>query len=419
MGAHSFGGRAVKGIVEDFEKGRGLGAEWKTPTHVQLWYREYDRYLADEKKKKEREEENKKVEEKFKKDYATENRAYYFKTITSKTAKELIDPELHTYFLARILHLRIPYPGGGKYEIRTSVTENHQVLAKSMEQSAADERTNALILKAIPKTHAKFEKILAKIDAVLEKTDKPEAAKPFLLSVTLLQGVSASKSITSSLRVGRELKFRDLRLRVARVNENNANDELDDSVEIVVNTSTTSMDMTIEEFRSEFVDDYEISVPEIRPSVKPEEALAVITIDYPPSPGAVYYRPEATFIPTPEKLEPQEDITDLAKQFGLSKEDMEFLGVQGLEKVGQGIVHLLPERGEAGTAMVSLSANYSCTLEFQDVREPYLIVRGSLRSKYPDTTLLENTIYLESGKPTLLGITNLREALILLVQLRD
>jgi hypothetical protein len=69
--------------------------------------------------------------------------------------------------------------------------------------------------------------------------------------------------------------------------------------------------------------------------------------------------------------------------------------------------------------MVSLSSNYSCMLEFQDVREPYLIVRGTLLSKYPDTTLLENTIYLESGKPTLLGITNLREALILLVQLRD
>ena len=53
------------------------------------------------------------------------------------------------------------------------------------------------------------------------------------------------------------------------------------------------------------------------------------------------------------------------------------------------------------------------------MREPYLIVRGSLRSKDQETALLENTIYLESGKPTLLGITNLREALILLVQLRD
>lgn len=288
-----------------------------------------------------------------------------------------------------------------------------------MEQSVLDEITNALILTAIPKTHEKFEKILAKIDAVLEKTQKPEAAKPFLLSVTLLQGVSASKGITSALHVGGVLKFRDLVLRVVRVNENNVNDEMDDSVELVANTPTKTMAVTIEEFRSEFIDDYAISVSEIKPSSKPEEALAVITIGYPPSPGAVELRPEAPFLPTPEELEPQKDITDLAKQFGLSKEDMEFLGVQGLEKVGQGIVHLLPERGEAGTAMVSLSANYSCTLEFQDVREPYLIVRGSLRSKYPDTTLLENTIYLEAGKPTLLGITNLREALILLVQLRD
>lgn len=304
MFAYSFGSGAVKDIVDYFPRNKGFGAEWKSPTHLQLWYKSYDRVLA----RREREAENKKVEEEFKKDYATVTRAYYFKTITSKTAKELIDPELDTYLLVN---------SGPSYSPRYWITkgevpERNKLVAKSMEQCAADERTNALILTAIPKTHEKLEKILAKIDAVLEKTQKPKAAKPFLLSVTLLQGVR--------------------------------------------------------------------------------------------SPG---------------KVEAQEDVAKLAKQFGLSDEDMEFLGVQGLEKVGQGIVHLVPERGEAGTAMVSLSANYSCTLEFQDVREPYLIVRGILRSKDPETTLLENTIYLECGKPTLLGITNLREALILLVQLRD
>ncbi len=411
--APRFTQQTVNQIVEYFKEREGLGAEWKTPTHLQLWYKDYDKVLARKEKEEKRKEENKKIEEEFNKDYAAETRAYYFKTISSKTAKSLIDPELDTYFLVK--YLSVPYR-----ITKGEVPEGGKLVAKSMEQSVADEKTDALILTAIPKTHEKFEKVLEKIDAVLEKTEKPEAAKPFLLSVTLLQGVrSTRESITSALRVGAALKFGDLRLRVVRVNENNVNDEMDDSVELVVNTSTTSMDVTIEEFRSEFVDDYAISVPEIRPAGKPEEALATITIRYAAPPEAVKPRPETPPTPKPKELEAQQDVTDLAKQFGLSKEDMEFLGVEQLEKVGQGVLHLVPERGKSGTAMVSLSANYSCTLEFQDVREPYLIVRGSLRSKYPDTTLLENTIYLESGKPTLLGITNLREALILLVQLRE
>ncbi len=107
-------------------------------------------------------------------------------------------------------------------------------------------------------------------------------------------------SITKSVRVEDVLEFRDLRLRVVRVNENNINDDLDDSVELVVNTPTTSQDMTIEEFRSEFIDDYEISAPDIRPSGTPGEGRAKLEIRYLPPPGQVQ-APEATPTPTPEE----------------------------------------------------------------------------------------------------------------------
>jgi hypothetical protein len=414
---YAFSGCTVNYIIEQVTKAQNLGAEWETPTHLRLWYKDYDKVLAQKEREEKRKEENKNIEEEFKKDYPTETRVYYFKTISSKTAKSLIDPELDTYSL-------VQYTAGARrdeYQIVKGEAPAHsRVLAKSSEQSVADEKTNALILTAIPKTHEKFQKILDKIDAVLEKAEKPEAVKPFLLSATLLQGVrSVRKSITSALHVGGELKLGDLRLRLVRVNENNANDALDDSVELVVNTATSSQDVTIEKLHSQFIDDYEISVPEIKPSGKPEEALATITIRYAPPQEAGKLRAEATLPPGLEELKPQEDVADLAKQFGLSREDMEFLGIQGVEKIGQGVVHLVPERGEAGIAMVSLSPDYSCTLEFQDVRAPYLIVRGSLRSKGEETPLMENTIYLEPGKPALLGITNLREALILLVQLHE
>jgi type II secretory pathway component GspD/PulD (secretin) len=107
-------------------------------------------------------------------------------------------------------------------------------------------------------------------------------------------------SVTKSLRVEDTMEFRDLQLRVVRVNENNVNDKLDDSVELVVNTPTSSQDMTIEEFRSEFIDDYEISAPDIRPSGTPGEGRAKITVRYLPPPGAPQAPPEATPTPTAE-----------------------------------------------------------------------------------------------------------------------
>jgi hypothetical protein len=79
-------------------------------------------------------------------------------------------------------------------------------------------------------------------------------------------GGAGGESVSRTLRVEGELTFRDMRIRITRVNENDANDDNDDSVEMVIRTPTNSEDRTIEEFRSEFVDQYEINVIEVRPS---------------------------------------------------------------------------------------------------------------------------------------------------------
>ena len=79
-------------------------------------------------------------------------------------------------------------------------------------------------------------------------------------------GTSSGESVVKTLRVEDELIFRDLRLRVVRVEENDVNDDNDDAVELVIRTPTDSRDLTIEEFRSEFVDDYEINVLDVEPS---------------------------------------------------------------------------------------------------------------------------------------------------------
>jgi hypothetical protein len=93
---------------------------------------------------------------------------------------------------------------------------------------------------------------------------------------------ATGNSVTKNLRVEDELSFNGAFFRVTRVNENDVNDENDDSVELVVRTNTTSQDTTIEEFRSEFVEDFQIVAEDIKPSNTAGEGRARLTISYSP-----------------------------------------------------------------------------------------------------------------------------------------
>jgi hypothetical protein len=92
-------------------------------------------------------------------------------------------------------------------------------------------------------------------------------------------------SITKTLRVEGELTFRDLKIRVTKVNDNDINNDNDDSVEMVVRTATSSEDRTITEFHSDFLDQYEINVIEVRPSTTAGEGSARIEVRYNPQTG--------------------------------------------------------------------------------------------------------------------------------------
>jgi type II secretory pathway component GspD/PulD (secretin) len=95
-------------------------------------------------------------------------------------------------------------------------------------------------------------------------------------------GTATGNSITKTLRVEGELTFRDLKLRVTKVNDNDINNDNDDSVEMVVRTATSSEDRTITEFHSDFLDEYEINVIEVRPSTTAGEGSARIEVRYNP-----------------------------------------------------------------------------------------------------------------------------------------
>lgn len=120
--------------------------------------------------------------------------------------------------------------------------------------------------------------------------------------------------------------------------------------------------------------------------------------------------------------------SELAARYGINEADFEMFGFETIDEVGRGLVNLIAERGDAGRARMNISAGYICSLEFQDARAPYLLVRAELqrvtrnsRDEPTSTeTVLENTLFLEVDKPSVLGLTNMRgEALILIVRLRE
>jgi len=92
--------------------------------------------------------------------------------------------------------------------------------------------------------------------------------------------VRKALSITRWLRVGNDLRFRDLVLRLVRVYENNPNDQRDDSVRLIVRTPIRSRDFHIVEYHSQFLEDYEITVVEVEPSGRPGYGKARIQVRY-------------------------------------------------------------------------------------------------------------------------------------------
>ncbi|MBX7246939.1 MAG: SPOR domain-containing protein [Candidatus Sumerlaeaceae bacterium] len=93
----------------------------------------------------------------------------------------------------------------------------------------------------------------------------------------------SSMAVVKTLNVDGELTFRDLRIRITRINENDPKDKNDDSVEMVVRAPNISKDRTISEFRSEFVGDYQINVIAVTPQTAENKAMVQLEVRYNPS----------------------------------------------------------------------------------------------------------------------------------------
>ncbi|MCX8038696.1 MAG: hypothetical protein N3D11_16910 [Candidatus Sumerlaeia bacterium] len=106
---------------------------------------------------------------------------------------------------------------------------------------------------------------------------------------TAAAGAAAGTEAAFSLRVQDERTFRDLSVRLVRVDENNFQDENDDSCQLVVRTSRAqSSDLSIPEFRSEVFEDYEIYVERVYPSPQIGEGRVRLRVRYLGTNGQAY-----------------------------------------------------------------------------------------------------------------------------------
>ena len=99
-------------------------------------------------------------------------------------------------------------------------------------------------------------------------------------------GPAVGNEATFSMRVEDERVFRDLSVRLVRVDENNFADQNDDTCQLVIRTSTAqSSDLSIPEFRSEQFEEFEIYVEKVDPSLTPGEGRARVKVTYRPEYG--------------------------------------------------------------------------------------------------------------------------------------
>jgi hypothetical protein len=115
----------------------------------------------------------------------------------------------------------------------------------------------------------------------------PEPLKPFKQGqgqqqVTTQPGVGQGWTLARNMRRGDEIGYGGIRVRLIRVDANSVQDDYDDTVTLIVNTNTRSVELRLGEFRSDWIEDYRITAERIDPSGSPGSGRAVIRISYEP-----------------------------------------------------------------------------------------------------------------------------------------
>ena len=414
----------VIGLLSRYEE---VNLEWVDATHLRVSPVGYEKIVAYKEEQKRIAEKNREALEEFEEKYSPVTLVYPLDNITPVTAKALIDRELIAFGFREYRSIReIESPGFSTLE---RWTDREDAVAKkkqdsgwfrrlTIEECVADEKANAVIVTAVPETHERIKALLAEMDGMLAEKERKEPPRQFRLGVVLLQGLEEEKSEELAPTEPAHKPPQD---RQDIVGEPKGLDTVIESIsfesqdirEIVALLSQygkTSINV------AGSVPDIKVTFNILTPRTLREvlEDLAKtydLWIDYQPGNTIVRRGNERM------REEKGETSPSPVEEYGIAPEDLGMFGFTSAKELGKGMVSVAAEKGDEGSAFVSLTESYACEFEFLDFREPYLILKGRMVEQRGDKVLLENTLYLEPEKPALLGLTNLREALILLVRL--
>ncbi len=114
--------------------------------------------------------------------------------------------------------------------------------------------------------HQRLQKVIFLENAVAESLASDLSEVLGLAESTTGGKGGKGNEVIRRLRRGDEFTFRDLRIRLMRVEENDPNDRNDDECEITVNTGTQTSTLTLRELDTQFFESYEITAEDVQPS---------------------------------------------------------------------------------------------------------------------------------------------------------
>jgi hypothetical protein len=378
-----------------------LTATWPDSKHLRVENEDCEEILARKEKQEREEAEIKKTREEWQRDYKLAVRIYTLERLTPVTAKAFIDSLLHAYVHSRG-HIAEWAP---THDVGSDNAANSLV-----ERCIPDDKSSSLIVTAIPATHKKIEELLAKMEAMASEEKEKGPVKQYRLEIVLLKGEegAASEKAPEPDRAASGIPpattASGLDTVVGEISIQNRS--LMELADILSNLGNTDINVAMNLDR--FVSLNVKGKKTIRQLLEDLADLYLLRIDY---------QPRQTIIRDGQV--PVQETASLA-QYGISPADLKIMGVSSAVEIGRAVALLADQTGEEGRSLVSLTPAYACELEYLDMREPYLVAKGRLvensGGEAAGKTLLQTTLYLEPDKPTLLGLTNLREALILLVR---
>lgn len=416
--------------------------EWIDDTHLRVSPRDYEQVIAQMDEEKKNQARSEEVEASFTSDYQLETRVYPLQKFTPITAKALLEPELSTFYLVAGSPYRIEIETATRAASLSDSERKSLIVEKTEESIIADDKANALVVRATPATHARIAAALADMENMLKGETSAVEIKRYRLELVLLEGVPeggpARAAMSPSMMAARSVSYEPRMVGVP-----------DTEGQIIAATPATTtarpagrgLETRLESFVAER-ENIEVVIPRLaresgvslalsprvagrinvnlrNASVRQilEVILPSLNATYRETGGIVQILANEELL-LHSAAPGAEDSAALMKRYGLSKEELSTFGITAVRELGRGVVALAGEPGRAGRARVALTEHYLAELEFLDLREPYLIVKGSLSEAAGGKTLLENTLYLRPGESHRLGLTNLRQALILVVRLQ-